>query len=188
MSGLMLNSAPKLRQIRSYLANAMLFGCLACGTLASAALPFYVHFNPDKFGPPLMHFSGDLDRRLLSAEEIVPQRERQVASVLRPKLQIDQIITGSISGGVSTPLRKVLPARPYPEQPFPDRPRVEQLDLQVLFVSQNRAMVFDGRNVEVLRTGSRLPDGSRVEAISKRNDLWTIKMSTGATYAWSPRN
>jgi hypothetical protein len=177
------NSAPILRRIRSNAANVLFLGCIGCGTMASAALPFYIQFHPEEFGPPLMHFSGELERSLELEAQADSRRDRQVAILVKPKLQMDRITTGSIKAGASGRSRTA-----PPNQAYPDDTRRPPLVLDILFASHNRALVIDGGKVETVRAGSTLSNGATVEAITQTNGHWTVRTSNGAAYAWTRRD
>ncbi len=177
------NSARIVRQTRSILSNVLFFGCIGCGTMASAALPFYIHFHPEKFGPPLMHFSGDLERNLVAEDSVDMRREQRISALVRPKLQLDKITTGSIKDGPSGRMLATVA-----DQPFPGGKIGSPLTLEILFVSSNRALIVDGGKVETVRVGSKLSNGAAVEAITQSKGLWSIKISTGAAYNWAQRD
>ena len=177
------NSARMARQTRSILSNVLFFGCIGCGTMASAGLPFYIHYHPEKFGPPLMQFSGELERNLVAEGNVEMGRERQISAVVKPQLQLDKIITGSIRDRLSERILTV-PS----DQPFPGDQPVSPLSLEILFVSPNRALIVDGGKVETVRVGSTLSNGAEVKAINRTGGGWSIKTSAGAAYLWVPRD
>ncbi len=178
MKNLRSNSARIVRQTRSILSNVLFFGFLACGTMASAALPFYIHFHPEKFGPPLMQFSGELERDPVADINV----ERQVTAVVKPKLQLDKITTGSIRNRFPERIVNV-----SADQAFPSDDPHSPLTLDILFVSSNRALIIDGGKVETVRVGSRLSNGAEVEAIILSKGRWSIKTSAGDAYDWVQR-
>ena len=177
------NSARVAQRARSFLSNALFYGCISCGTMASAVLPFYIHFHSEEFGPPLMHFSGEMGRNADFEASVETRRERQIATLVKPMLQIDKIVTGSIRD------RALGSARAAPaEQPYPENAPSSPLALEILFVSPNRALIIDGGRVETIRPGSRLSNGAQVESIVWSNGRWSIKTSAGASYEWAKRN
>ena len=137
--------------------NLLGLGILWLFAAACAALPVFVHLHPDRFGPPTMTFYGTPESGIEPTEAA---QARSTVAILRPKLQLDQITTGSIE-------RTVRPTRPrvlrMQSQPFPDGPNPQSAPIQFISATSNRALaVIDGRWV-ILVPGDRLPDGRLIE-------------------------
>ena len=179
-----------------------------CLALASASFPIYIYFNEEKFGPPQMQYAavegggGEAETRTPRFEDIL---------VKSPELQLDEITTGTvanakspgdakteavsaagpqdspkldsvITGAVSLPgPRTRAMARPPEPQPFPE----ELKPFKILYVSSGRALVLDEGEIEVVRTNSRLSDGSRVLSIQNSDAEWQIVTSGNRVLKWA---
>jgi hypothetical protein len=162
---------------------------------ASAAFPFYIHNNPEHFGPPRMEYAAvdsdgsegevrkarfqesgrsilaavALDQTEAGTTPISPLRRTDIS--LRPRPELDGVMTGNIA--LPRPRQDQFRQAP-PEQPFPGD--LEPVNL--LFVSAGRALVMDEGEIEIVGEGSELPDGSRVLSIRAKDDGWEI-LTTG---------
>lgn len=142
-------------------------GWKAAGTVLSAvcgALPFYIHYNQDQFSPPTMDYTGvvaevaEEENRAARFERLGPSGQVTV---------IDRVATGT----AQSPDRRDDPLR----QPFPgDSPA-----LRLLSISDSSALVVDGAVVQLVRVGSQLSSGARVEAIRPTATGGQLVTSTG---------
>lgn len=139
-----------------HLANIVIYSALCVLASASAALPLYVHLHPSQFGPPLMTFNGASESRFVPLQ---PEHERIAAAVLRPKLQLDRITTGSIQPPLNNTRPRVTQVLP---QPLPDAKKSSGETVRFIAASRDRALaVVDGR-LRVFSRGERLPDGQLI--------------------------
>jgi hypothetical protein len=163
---------------------------------ASAAFPFYVYNNPDRFGPPRMEYAAvdsvgsegegrkarfqESGPSILTADAFDPFEVGTIPSTSpaeagisgsgrRP--QLDGVMTGTVA--LPSQRQSKLPQAP-PEQPFPG----ELEPVNLLFVSAGGALVIDGSGIEIVGEGSELPDGSRVLSIRQKDGEWEI-LTTG---------
>lgn len=141
----------KRRRFLPYLQAKLALASLWSFAGVCAGLPFYVHYNPEKFGPPHMAFTGALEG---DAAEV--ETARSANALLRTRLQIDQIMTGAIE----SPLQQKRPrAVDIPRQQFPGDENLQASTVQVISIAANRALaIVDGRMV-ILKPGDRLADG-----------------------------
>jgi hypothetical protein len=168
---------------------------------ASAAFPFYIHNNPDKFGPPRMQYaaldvqdgaaenrrsrfqeaagsdagSSDLDPVEVGATpgNHTPDDKTSISSIKGRMERPD--LDGVMTGTIALPrLRKSAERQAPPEQPFPGD--LEPVNL--LFVSAGGALMMAEGGIEIIGEGSLLPDGSRVLSIRERDGIWEI-LTTG---------
>ena len=142
-------------------------GWKAAGAVLSAvcgALPFYIHFNQEKFSPPTMDYTGvvaevaEEENRAARFERLGPSGQVTV---------IDRVATG-------TAQQQERPAAAF-RQPFPG----DAAALRLLSISQNSALVVDGAVVQLVRVGSQLSNGARVEAIRTTEAGGQLVTSTG---------
>lgn len=171
-----------LKHIR--IADGVYFGMVAAICSLSAAFPVYVHLHPDEFGPPVMQFYGSVSETGSVNLEAVAVKAKIVAQI-RPRLELDKMMTGSIQPNMSAVPQPALDTTPY--QPFPDAAQIPTADPGLLFVGPNRVLAFDGGRIVSLRTGSRLADGSQIVEILRIGNRWTIRTSSGKELEWSAR-
>src|SRR5690606_18756001 len=82
-------------------------------------------------------------------------------------LGLDAIPTGTVH-------RDAEPvSAPAAEQPYPG----EEAVFELVYVAAGRAMIRDGSGFWVVQPGSRLPDGSRLVSIEKRDGNWVLVTS-----------
>ncbi|MAW85367.1 MAG: hypothetical protein CMJ42_02435 [Phyllobacteriaceae bacterium] len=143
------------------------FGWKAAGAALSVvcgALPFYIHYNQDRFSPPEMAFTGVV-AQVAEAETRTPRFERLGAS--------GQVtVIDSVATGTADPSGRAAGA---PQQPFPG----DAASLRLLSVSDNSALVVDGAVVQLVRVGSRLSSGARVDSIRATAAGGQLVTSTG---------
>ncbi|MEP1206302.1 MAG: hypothetical protein ABJM29_17105 [Rhizobiaceae bacterium] len=150
----------------------------------SSYLPYYVYFNETEFGPPTMQFTGRIDyeapvvversretRRPLFTEELAVNFEAQ---------EIDPLVTGSIQpDGDGIPrLRPRVRPRPSLEQ-FNDLQAELTVheSLELVFATRGRALIRDGDDILPIAVGSRLPDGSTVKSLLRKQNGWQVVTS-----------
>lgn len=120
------------------------------------ALPFYVHWNPDRFGPPLMRFDGAIESR---DRESQAEEARILAALLRPRLQLDQITTGSISRPRAVDGNRL----GQNQQPnLPDSDDFEEQPIQFISATKDRALAIIDGKLLILARGDLLPDGRSI--------------------------
>jgi len=135
----------------------------------SAAFPWYIFLNPDKFGIRAMKFSGAGDRQegpiyLGSKERIgAPMSVDEI-----PPMQLDLFATGSSSRSVEGEATPTLE-----DQPFPG----DVVSYRLVHVVNGRAMIADDSGFWVVQAGSLLPDNSTVSKIEKRGGKWVLVTS-----------
>lgn len=141
----------------------ILFGAAGVGlAIVCLSIPWHVYLNPQQYGPPKMRFSRD---------GIVPgipddgtsNRRISVGPDLGEDPILDMIRTGTAfrDGNEKPPS--------LDEQPFPG-----DVDFELVFAVNGRALVSDGSNLFPVGIRSVLPDGSRVAAIRKTRSGWEL--------------
>lgn len=140
--------------------------------LASALFPWYIFFNPEKFGVRALKFAGDGQ-----SEQSVPlalgQQPERVGAPMSvediPPMQLDLFATGSLR-----PVEDQGPGVPgVGQQPFPG----PAVNFTLVHVANGRAMVQDQSGLWVVQRGSVLPDSSRVASIEQRDGKWVLVTS-----------
>lgn len=150
---------------------------------ASAAFPFYVYFNEDQFGPPVMRFYGAGDAAA-QAEADAASYQRKVLALVKPRLELDRITTGTVFKQDAPVKSRRLEKQPMP--PVPDEVPELGAELEIMFVSQGRAIAISGGRVVSLREGSLLTDGSLISSIGRADDGWVVSTSSGKRWIWLP--
>lgn len=148
---------------------------LAC---SAAMFPWYVFFNPDKFGIRVQPMDQTRDLPQVDARNVFSvspmalvsreEREQKVPD------NLDPMPTATTSNAASNDPDKS-PAKPV--QPFPGGD-----GFRLLHVSNGRAMIEDASGLFMVKVGSVLPDNSRVATLEQRNGKWVIITTTGAIY------
>lgn len=144
-------------------------GGIALG-VACALFPWYVFFNQDQFGVRAMKFSGDGEAsRMPASLNGGPQRiARPITPGEIPRLELDLFATGTVP-----PQGRALDAAGAAEQPFPGK-EPTAAHFKLLHVENGRGMMEDEDGIWLVQVGSKLPDGSRVNAFQKRGGGWAI--------------
>lgn len=168
--------ARQRRSIRDF--DRMLTGGLIVVAATAAALPWYVFFNPEKFG-----ISGTGWEALTN----VPQREGDGAIAVIPHTPDD---TDSQAKTDTTPDLDALTTATVPTdaagtdangdgkfQPFPGGTR-----FKLLHVSNGRALIEDKSGMFLVQIGSVLPDESRLISMNNIDGKWQIITSAGEMY------
>lgn len=146
---------------------------------AAAALPWYVFFNPEKFG---MSGAG------WEALTHVPQREGGGVAAVVPHVEEGLTSDGRDETPV-TDLDALTTATVQTEgagqnvngdgksQPFPGGTR-----FKLLHVSNGRALIEDKSGMFLVQIGSVLPDESKLLSMSNVGGKWQIVTSSGEIY------
>jgi hypothetical protein len=160
----------KLRRLdRSDLTLAALGVVL--GTIC-AVFPWYIFLNQEKFGVRSFVFDssrGDNPRAKAAVQPNAVGKAFPDSDV--PKLNLDFFPTATLPMA-DEEVRTV----PSSEQPFP----ADLVPYHLVHVANGRAMIEDTDGLWVVQRGSRLPDGSRVVTIEKRNGDWVLKTTRDA--------
>lgn len=168
--------ARQRRSIRDF--DRMLTGGLIVVAATAAALPWYVFFNPEKFG-----ISGAGWEALTD----VPQREGGGSIAVMPHVEedpttqaqtdlipdLDSLTTATVptdAGGQAT-------NEDGKAQPFPGGTR-----FKLLHVSNGRALIEDKSGMFLVQIGSILPDESRLISMNNIDGKWQIITSAGELY------
>ncbi len=141
----------------------VLFGMAGVGLAAVClAIPWHVYFNPQQYGPPKMRFSRDGIVPGIP-DDSIGARRLSVGPDLGEDPLLDMIRTGTAFRDGNT--------RPpsLSEQPFPG-----EVDFELVFAVNGRALVSDGSGMFPVGINSVLPDGSRVAAIRKTRTGWEL--------------
>ena len=132
--------------------------------LICALFPWYIFYNPEKFGVRAMKFSGSGNGEQTAPITLEAQPERIGAPSTSeiPPMKLDLFATGTArnEGGKSPEIA----AAELANQPFP----AEIPSFQLLHIENGRAMIADDAGIFIVQPGSVLPDRSRVEAIEER--------------------
>lgn len=142
-------------------------GWKASGAALSAvcgALPFYIYYHQNEFSPPQMHFTG------VVAE--VAEKEDRTARFESLGASGQVTVVDGVATGTATPTEE---PKPIGDQPYPG----DVQTLRLLSVSANSALVVDGAVVQLVRVGSQLSNGARVEAIRTSATGGELVTSTG---------
>ncbi|MEP9399849.1 hypothetical protein [Mesorhizobium sp. KR2-14] len=134
--------------------------------LVCAMFPWYIFFNPEKFGVEALRFDHEgrssVSRPLaLTSRFLLPSE--QIAEEDGAEGKLDPFTTSTLADEQD----KKAPVR---EQPFPtvDTP------YRLLHVANGRGLIEDDTGLWVVQTGSLLPDSSRVAAIEQRGGTWVL--------------
>ncbi len=141
----------------------ILFGVAGVGlAIVCLSIPWHVYFNPQQYGPPKMRFSRDGIVPGIPDNEI-SHRRISVGPDLGEDPLLDMIRTGTaFQDGKEKPPSLA-------EQPFPG-----EVEFELVFAVNGRALVSDGSNLFPVGIRSVLPDGSRVAAIRKSRSGWEL--------------
>ena len=139
--------------------------------LTCALFPWYIFFNPDKFGPPSVQFQGG--DTIASIGRItfddLPQR---IGTPLEdgdaPWAPLDLMATGTLPPADEPPPRLGLDQQPFPGEEPPFR---------LVHVANGRGMIEDETGLFIVQRGSKLPDSSTVSAFEQRDGKWIIRTS-----------
>lgn len=141
--------------------NFAIYGVLWSLAGVSATLPIYIHLHPEHFGPPLMTFYGATQSQMNSSQD---EHSRMSAALLKTKLQLDQVITGSIEPPLNQTKARItkIPAQQFPvEENSPSPP------VQFISATKDRALaIVDGR-LRIFVPGDLLPDGRTIRGFEQ---------------------
>jgi len=148
---------------------------LAC---SAAMFPWYVFFNPDKFGIRVSPMDQTRDLPQVDARNVFSVSPMALVSREKREQKIPDDLDPLPTATTSDAGRKrpdETPAKPV--QPFPGGE-----GFRLLHVSNGRAMIEDASGLFMVKIGSVLPDNSRVATLEQRNGKWVIITTTGAVY------
>jgi hypothetical protein len=142
----------------------------------SAFFPWYVFFNPEKFGIHITEGARSRDlphwpaRNVFSVSPLAMVNKNPAPELAEIP---DQLTTATISN-----LGRVEPkGQPAEAQPYPGKSA-----FHLLHVANGRALIEDMSGMYVVRVGSVLPDNSRLATLEQRDGKWVIVTSTGEVY------
>jgi hypothetical protein len=156
------------RERRSDAIGAALGAGLAVGC---ASFPWYIFFNPEKFGVQEMRFSGRIQPQ--DAPMGMDSRVRVGAPMTVediPAMKLDLFATATVNSEANE--EKGAEAKVI-DQPFPG----DAVDFRMIYASAGRAMIADDTGLWVVERGSLLPDNSRVSSIEQRDGRWVLVTS-----------
>lgn len=133
--------------------------------LTCALFPWYIFFNPEKFGVKEFVFEGSKGR--LDASEIAYQPQLVGTHFTTgdvPAMELDFIPTATVRP------RDDQTPRAATDQPFPS----DLVNFRLVHVANGRAMIEDADGLWVVQPGSRLPDASEVASIEQRAGKWVL--------------
>lgn len=163
------------------LGDRLLAGTGILLAVVSAAFPWYVFFNEDKFGirTSPIGWTRDLPegppRPVFSVSPLAMVDNDTTTTP--PQVPIDPI-DSLTTATVSSPGRESGSERLLREdQPFPGTS-----NFRLMHVANGRALIQDQAGMYMVRVGSILPDNSRLASIEQRGGRWVIVTSTGAVY------
>ncbi|TRL42990.1 flagellar protein [Rhizobium straminoryzae] len=149
--------------------------------VASAAFPWYVFFNQDKFGIRVSPIGWTRD---------LPEGPPRPVFSVSPLAMVDN---DSTTTPPDTPLDPIdtlttattaAPGRPGDKQDEEgrDQPFPGGNSFKLMHVANGRALIQDKGGLYIVRVGSVLPDDSRLASIEKRDGRWVIITSKGTLY------
>lgn len=170
--------ARQRRSIRDF--DRVLTGGLVVIAAAAAALPWYVFFNPEKFGmsgagwEALKHVpqraGGGVDAVIPHIEEGLTSEGRTDAT----RNDMDALTTATVQAAGDARNAN----GDGKSQPFPGGTR-----FKLLHVSNGRALIEDKSGMFLVQIGSVLPDDSRLLSMNNIDGKWQIITSAGEVYA-----
>jgi hypothetical protein len=145
--------------------------------IGCALLPWYVFLNQEKFGIRALKFEGREGAIPAPRQAHQPGRIRQPISPEEvPLMNLDLLSTGTLPQRGDPPVEAV----PVDEQPFPGQVR-PAAEYRLVHVANGRAMLEDENGLWVVQPGSRLPDGSKIASIQKRDGAWIVATDRNQT-------
>ncbi len=135
--------------------------------LTAAIFPWYVFFNQEQFGVRAMRFEGREVPTRMPADLPFPTEyvSRPVERGEIPLLEIDAFSTGNVD---DRPTGTV----PLAQQPFPGEQAPPRF--RIVHIENGRAMLEDDSGLWLVQIGGKLPDGSRVATIERRDGAWVV--------------
>lgn len=151
--------------------------------LICALFPWYIFFNPEKFGPPAVKFEGG--GPIATGPVATGPQPQRVGAPMNiedvPVMQLDLFATGTVSsrggdgdGGPNPP--------GVDEQPFP----AEIPQFKLVHVANGRAMIEDNAGLWIVQRGSTLPDSTEVTSIEQRGGKWVMVTSADRVIELTP--
>ncbi|WP_320200943.1 flagellar protein [Agrobacterium sp. rho-13.3] len=168
------------RSIREF--DRFLTGGLMVVAAAAAALPWYVFFNPEKFG--IRSEGWEALRNMPQkdgggVEAVVPHIDEGPTSEGGSDVAdigIDALTTATVAMPASGEAKNN--QEDGKSQPFPGGTR-----FKLLHVSNGRALIEDKSGMFLVQIGSILPDESRLLSMSNVAGKWQIVTSSNEIYA-----
>lgn len=148
--------------------------------LTCALFPWYIFFNPEKFGPPSVQFQGgdtiaNIGR--ISFDDLPQRLGTPLEDGDAPWAPLDLMATGTLP-----PADKPTPRLGLDQQPYPgDAP-----PFRLVHVANGRGMIEDESGLFIVQRGSTLPDSSTVTAFEQREGKWVIRTSTDKVITIEP--
>lgn len=137
--------------------------------LTCALFPWYIFFNPEKFGVREFVFDGNRGSQSQTQASYQPQLiGTHFTTGDVPAMNLDFIPTATVRSDQQDP--RAIPAS---EQPFPS----DLIKYRLVHVANGRAMIEDDDGLWVVQPGSRLPDASKVASIEQRDGKWVLVTS-----------
>jgi hypothetical protein len=137
--------------------------------LICAMFPWYIFYNPDKFGPPVIRLGGRVDLRPSNGIGAGYDRPGILLQGEDPAADLDLVSTGTTSADTPEKARE----KAAENQPFPGPP----VPFKVVHIENGRAMMEDDSGFFIVQRGSVLPDSTRVTAIEQRAGKWVVLTS-----------
>ncbi len=169
--------ARQRRSIRDF--DRFLTGGLIIVAGAAAALPWYVFFNPEKFGISGAGWEALKNvpqRQGGGVDTVIPHFDEGLTSNGRkdiPTLDLDALTTAAVqTDGIGKNTNS-----DGKSQPFPGGTR-----FKLLHVSNGRALIEDKSGMFLVQIGSTLPDESKLLSMSNVDGKWQIVTSSGEMY------
>ncbi len=168
-------AARQRRSIRDF--DRVLTGGLVAVAAAAAALPWYVFFNPEKFG-----MTGNGWEALTNVPQregggvtaVIPHIDESLAAEKREETasHLDTLTTATVQAS-----GQGQNANEGTSQPFPGGTR-----FKLLHVSNGRALIEDKSGMFLVQIGSVLPDESKLLSMNNVDGKWQIITSAGELY------
>lgn len=137
--------------------------------LTCALFPWYIFFNPEKFGVRPVVFAGN-DGPPPDGLTLTPQRIDRSGNLPAGDASVlDFFPTGTVGDSP-------VPALAGEAQPFPGD-KAADAAFSLVHVANGRALIRDRDGLWVVTVGSPLPDDTRVAAIEERGGAWVLVTS-----------
>ncbi|MDQ0456982.1 flagellar protein [Rhizobium paknamense] len=147
---------------------------LAC---SAAMFPWYVFFNPEKFGLRVKPMDHTRDLPETEARNVFSVSPLALVAREDHQQKVPDTLDPLATATVSETGRDVSNRKPMEEQqPFPGNA------FRLLHVANGRALIEDSSGMFMVQIGSILPDNSRVATLEMRNGKWVIVTTTGQIY------
>jgi len=144
----------------------------------SAVFPWYVFFNPDKFGLGTDGLNKGRDLSLMEARNVFSASPLTLISNGKQEQKLPENLDQINTATISNVGREVKDAKPADiQQPFPGSNA-----FRLLHVANGRALIEDASGMFMVKVGSILPDSSRVAVLEKQDGKWVIITTAGTIY------